>query len=540
MNARPGIHRLARNTVMLTALAVVHWNEKRLPEQRAELYESILRWLARSREDRKGRAKPERCLELLRRLALEMFKAEGGRKVQASRHWAAEQIQSEFGNVKIAQQFLEEEELDSGILVRRGEELRFWHLSFQEYLAARAIAGLKDEEQLELLLEDPPRRFYQPEWREVVLLLAGVLYAQGREKVDKLFDAVLDHLGDKASLIDQARATGLLLGIVRDLAPFDYQPKNQTKFQSLITATLGIFDREHAATVPINLRIEAAEALGQAGDPRLADTSKVWVEIPGGSFWMGAQQDDPQARNYDADAGDYETPHEVELDGFRIGRWPVTVQEYADFIEDEAYSNERWWAMGGFQQWQNPEDWEQQTEHRNRPVVGISWFEAMAFCAWRTEHLSIMGKLPLGRQIRLPTEAEWEWAARHDRAWRYPWGNEDCSEDRLNYNHNIGVPTPVGLYPQGATPEGVLDLAGNVWEWCHDWFSGTYYQTCASQGKVKNPMGPKQWNYRVLRGGSWILNPPFARCAYRVNLVPGFRFSRFGFRLVCASPITGL
>lgn len=411
LNARPGIRRLARNTVMLTALAVVHWNEKRLPEQRAELYESILRWLARSREDKPNRAKPERCLELLRRLALAMFTADGGRKVQVSRRWAAEQLKSEFNSLEIAERFLEEEELDSGIIVRRGNEIRFWHLSFQEYLAARAIAGMDDEDQHKLLL-DPPRRFYQPEWREVVLLLAGVLYAQGREKVDNLFDAVLERLGDNASLIDQARATGLLLGIVRDLAPFDYQPKNQTAFQNLITATLGIFDREKSKTVPVKRRVEAAEALGQAGDPRLADESRYWVEIPGGSFWMGAQNDDPQARNYDPGARDNETPHEVEVDGFQMGRYPVTVQDYADFIDDEGYADGRWWSFGGFQQWQSPEDWEQQAEHPNRPVVGVSWFEAMAFCAWRTAHLSVMGKLSLGYTIRLPTEAEWEWAAR--------------------------------------------------------------------------------------------------------------------------------
>jgi predicted NACHT family NTPase len=204
LNARPNIRRLARNTVMLTALAVVHCNEKRLPEQRAELYKSILLWLARSRELRPGRAGAERSLEILRKLALAMQNAEGGRKIQVTRHWAAEQIAETLprplgegwveGNaIALAEKFLEEEELDSGIIVRRGNELRFWHLSFQEYLAARAIGGLSEQQQRDLLLGES-RRLYQPEWREVGQLLGGVLYEQGREKVDGLIKAVLDEL----------------------------------------------------------------------------------------------------------------------------------------------------------------------------------------------------------------------------------------------------------------------------------------------------------------------------------------------------------
>ncbi len=147
LHARPNIRRLARNTVMLTALAVVHWNEKRLPEQRAELYESILGWLARSREQRLGRILPDRTLEILRELALAMHLHPDGRQVQVPRRWAAERIAGNFGDrenhvsVDRAERFLEEEEIDSGIVVSRGHDIRFWHLTFQEYLAARAVGG---------------------------------------------------------------------------------------------------------------------------------------------------------------------------------------------------------------------------------------------------------------------------------------------------------------------------------------------------------------------------------------------------------------
>jgi len=128
---------------MLTALAVLHWNERCLPEQRSELYQSILGWLARSCEARPGRASPERAQR--------------------------------------AERFFEEEEIDSGIVVRRGEhELRFWHLTFQEYLAARAIAGLAEQEQQRLLLGGTRPHLYQPEWREVFLLLGQVVRIDGQ------------------------------------------------------------------------------------------------------------------------------------------------------------------------------------------------------------------------------------------------------------------------------------------------------------------------------------------------------------------------
>jgi hypothetical protein len=121
---------------MLTALAVVHWNEKRLPEQRAELYESILTWLARSREQREGRLSADRALEVLRELALAMQLHQDGRQVRVPRRWAAERVAGYFGEpgdrfgVDRAERFLREEEIDSGIVVARGHDIRFWHLSF--------------------------------------------------------------------------------------------------------------------------------------------------------------------------------------------------------------------------------------------------------------------------------------------------------------------------------------------------------------------------------------------------------------------------
>jgi len=254
---RAEIRRMACNPVMLTALAVVHWNERRLPEQRADLYESILLWLARARQSRPGRESAERCLELLQSLALAMQAHSQGRQVQVEKGWASKVLPLAF---------VERDEVDSGIIVSRGSEVRYWHLTFQEYLAARAIAGQPDAAQYELLVNTD--RLYLPEWREVVLLLAGVLIRQSRGKVDSLFSAVLDRLGAAPSLAEQARCAGLLGAMVRDLTPLGYQPADP-RYRGLLDAVLGIFDAKKAATIDFQIRLEAAEALGQAGDPRL-------------------------------------------------------------------------------------------------------------------------------------------------------------------------------------------------------------------------------------------------------------------------------
>ena len=426
LRARAEIRRMARNPVMLTALAVVHWNERTLPEQRADLYESILIWLARSREQRPDRPTAERCLMLLQQLALAMQNAPKGRAVQVSKGWAADTVAPHFREVaeperlSRAQDFLEQEQGDSGIVVSRASNVGFWHLTFEEYLAARAVAGMADAAQQDLLLASDT--VYKPEWREVVLLLGGVLYRQGLEKVDGLVSAILGKLGEHPSLAQQARCAGLLGAMVRDLRPFNYQAADP-RYQRTMDAVLGIFDADKAYAIQFAVRLEAAEALGQAGDPRLRQDN--WIRIEGGG--------------------------PANLKPFQIGRYPVTVEEYRRFVEDEGYQNECWWRAGGFGERREPEKWEEQVHHPNWPVTFVSWHEAMAYCAWAG--------------ARLPSEAEWSWAARGIERRDYPWGSELPDEKRANFGMNVGKPTPVGLYPAGVTPEGLADMAGNAWDW---------------------------------------------------------------------------
>ena len=147
--SRPEIREMAGNPMMLTALAVLQHNDQRLPEYRVELYESILGWLAAAHEHKEGRLPAEKCLEYMRKLALRMQDEPAGRLVQVNKRSAAELFTREFGgSVDANEDLLERETQDSGIISAVGSDLKFWHLSFQEYLAAREIASLSDQEQI--------------------------------------------------------------------------------------------------------------------------------------------------------------------------------------------------------------------------------------------------------------------------------------------------------------------------------------------------------------------------------------------------------
>jgi len=277
---------------MLTALVVVHWNENKLPEQRAELYKSIIGWLLRSREQKQGRLNAKLCQKLLQLLSLAMFIHPRGRQRQIDLNWAARAIQAKFEKTsdqtaqELAEQFLREEMMDSGVIVERNRRLEFWHLSFQEYLAGVEIGGLEDADRINLLYQND--RLYQVEWREVMLLLAGVLFDQSEAKMNHLVNAIIDreeNLSLPNELPRLSRAVGLLGGMVRDLSVFHYQPANPS-YPQILNSVMGIFQQETFRKVPVRIRIEAADALGKVGDPRLEDDPM--IEIPGGIFWMGA------------------------------------------------------------------------------------------------------------------------------------------------------------------------------------------------------------------------------------------------------------
>jgi formylglycine-generating enzyme required for sulfatase activity len=504
--SRPEIREMAGNAVMLTALAVLQHNDQRLPEYRVELYGSILGWLAAAREHREDRPTAEKCLEYMRKLALAMQDAPGGRLVQMNKRSAAELLAREFGgSVDANEELLERETNDSGIVSSLGSDLKFWHLSFQEYLAAREIGSLSEKQQIERVVESG--KLYQPEWRETMRLLGGVLRQQGEAKIEGLFHAILGRLGQRPTLVDQARCAALLGAMMRDLSRMGYEPKTPD-YARTVKAVMGIFDAGEAEKIDLKTRIEAADALGQVGDPRLDEDN--WVEIPAGTFHMGAQKGNKKGRNYDPEADHDEGPvHEVTLRPYRIGRFPVTVQEFGAFITDGGYLARKHWVEG-FGRFEEPMGWEQQKQYPNRPVGGVSWFEAAAYCSWKGG--------------RLPTEAEWERAARGPAGTRYAWGNDPLDASCANYQSVVGHPTPVGLFPKGTTAEGLCDILGNVWEWCQDWLIP--YVTEAQTNTTR----PKKGAVKVVRGAAWNYSPDCVRVSFRAQAEQASRIPTFGFR----------
>ena len=236
------------------------------------------------------------------------------------------------------------------------------------------------------------------------------------------------------------------------------------------------------------------------------------ITIPAGTFWMGAQKTDKNGRNYHPDAGDNEAPvHQVTMKAFRLARFPVKVSEFARFVDSGGYQANQHWLAGGFGTTTEPENWAAQLENAQWPVVGVSWFEASAYCAWAG--------------LRLPTEAEWERAARGPNSARYPWGDDpQLDESRANYNLKVGHPTPEGQYPKGRSVEGVMDLLGNVWEWCSDW-NGGY-----GKDPQWNPLGAQSGEYKVVRGGSWYNDSGGLRASVRPGSVASDRVDGVGFR----------
>ncbi len=508
VEANPEAETFAGSPLMLTVLAVVYWNRRQLPEQRAELYDAALEYLLESRGGMSSHPTPLRR-ECLQAAALALFQHEEGVQRSLGRPEVAEAVAPILGaDPAEAIRFLEEEELYSGVLVSRSAgEVEFWHLMFQEYLAALEIAGRDDGWSIVAphLADD--------RWAELLLLLASCRRRTGGVRAARrLIEQVLASGTDPVS---EASSVALVSRMLRDVRPYGGDPAAGTEYEKRLQSTLGIFE-PGGEPVAERVRIEVGEALGRAGDPRLSRREDLWVRVPGGSFWMGSQTGDPDAPGYDAKALNTELPrHEVEVADLVVGCYPVTVAEYAPFVAD-GYANPRHWAPDGWawreqQGIEAPDEWEAQQRCLTRPVVGVSFWEADAFARAH-------GK-------RLPAEAEWEWIARGAAGRRFPWGVEDPTEHLASFDGRFAAPPPVGIYPLGATPEGIHDLSGTVWEWCASPWTDGY-----APGSEEYP------GRRVLRGGSFSYGAHYLRAACRSYGHPVERFGNVGLRLVSSFP----
>ncbi len=237
------------------------------------------------------------------------------------------------------------------------------------------------------------------------------------------------------------------------------------------------------------------------------------VSIPGGHFWRGS----PEGVGLD----DEHPQKSIHLSAFEIDALPVTFGDFATFIQAGGYRAREFWSEQGWQVrqaqgWMRPRffgeaEWAHLTGP-NQPVCGISFFEAEAYAAYA-------GK-------RLPTEAEWEKAARGTDGRLYPWGNEWLEGRCSVRGHPVRAAPPVGGFPLGASPYGALDMAGGVWEWCADWYDAAYY----ARAPQRDPTGPSLGQLKVARGGAWNALPLQNRTANRNAWKPTARFSNLGLR----------
>jgi formylglycine-generating enzyme required for sulfatase activity len=274
--------------------------------------------------------------------------------------------------------------------------------------------------------------------------------------------------------------------------------------------------------------------------------------MPARSFTMGSDRGEGDE--------DEEPKHHPFVSAFYIDMFEVTNAQYAHALSWAAARGNTFWT--GTNVVQSRSNWTPYLElsnvdcricragsvfvaesgYENHPVVEVSWYGAAAYCNW----CSLMeGLTPCydantwkcdfsANGYRLPTEAEWERAARGSRDDRtYPWGYDAPDCERANCWQDttggcVGGTAPVGSYPSGCSPYGLYDMAGNVWEWCNDWYDSSYYW----KSPKRDPRGPRRGDHRVLRGGSWYFHRSFIRCANRYANPPKLTSYIIGFRCV--------
>jgi len=230
-----------------------------------------------------------------------------------------------------------------------------------------------------------------------------------------------------------------------------------------------------------------------------------WIAIPEGPFLYGEKRE----RQF--------------LETFWIAKYPLTHQQYQCFIGDGGYQEARWWR-----DLKKPEPEASRWPQPNRPRTNVDWYEAVAYTRWLSAALGLEEGA-----IRLPTEQEWEKAARGEKGLAYPWG-EKYQSGFANINEtwrregpwDLGQTTAVGLYPQGRSPHGVEDMAGTVWEWCLNVYDTPDVVEMDDSGRP-----------RVLRGGSWLYISGNARSGIRLRIYPVDRNDDAGFRLLSSVPI---
>lgn len=491
---------LIENPMLLTAVCVLYDNGGRLPDDRYELYRSIVAGVLHNRYPGEAaqRDPVERRLEAIA-LGMHQGDAANPRLTPAAEiGWveverllgcfAALNPAYETNSVEVAQR--REDLLNhSGLLVPRpNERAAFCHLSFQEFLAAQRLVRAADD--IEGVFRE---RGAVAEWRPTLLFLFAAQIANrdagwglgllGRLIADQDRAAVK---ANPAPAVFIAEALELCLA-----KKYTIPEVLAERFRCL---ALDAIEDE----VELKARQALGLCLGRLGDPRIRSLRdpQAYVEVPAGVYPYG------------------EKGGTIGIaEPFRIGRYPVTNSQYADFMADGGYRERRWWSDDGWawlQKEKVTEPWfwrDRRWNSPNQPVVGVSFWEAEACSAWAGG--------------RLPSEREWEAAARGPKGFTYPWGN--AWQDGICNTKETGLrgTSPVGLFLRSRQVDlGIEDVAGNVWEWCASLFDSNRKELA---------------DVRVLRGGSWNGSRHHARAAFRLRSHPLDRGSLIGFRVVFVS-----
>jgi formylglycine-generating enzyme required for sulfatase activity len=509
-----------------------------LPDRRVELYqryvETLLKhWnLARSLAGR-----PAKDLDLLdtlrilQPLALWMHETSPGVGLvkEGDLHRQLEAIFSERGESdpeKAARRFLEDVRAHTSLLLDRGgRQYGFIHLTFQEYLAAAALAQ-KGQQEVGPIVDAMAAHVGEAPWHEVSLLTLGYLgLVQQRDQaagavVDELLRRAPGPSGEAAVLAGRA---------VAEMGPGGIPAVCRERVVEALLATM-----RDSQKVPAPIRVAAGTALADVGDTRpevVTVDGMQFCWVPAGPFLMGSGQEEQ-------DAEDWEKPqHECGLPyGCWMARYPVTVAQFREF-RDHPYGR------------------------KNEPVVVVPWYDAVAFCEWLTEKWWKVGRLLEGWRVQLPSEAEWEKArgglvipsepvvafsreppgsikCKDNRApgRRFPWG-EQADANRANQRDTgIGKASAVGCFPAGASAYGCEELSGNVWEWTRSLWGKDFskphflYPYFANYGREDLQASSRV--LRVWRGGSFNDVSPLVRCAGRYRFDPLVRYDFIGFRVV--------
>ena len=558
---------LAGNPLLCTTLVLVYkYRGRKLPERRVDvLHEIVTLLLGRWEEERRDVSSPgelarlgttapstEQAIQFRRRALVALawrMQEESAPEVPSAvavqalaRFYCDEERADQAQAKKWARAFLEVAHERSGLFIAVDEGLHaFAHQAFREYLAATHLVNAGEARLVERVLSQAPT---PDEWWAQALLLAGAHPEQSSGAAGRLVRELLE-----TGRLDHAHLAARFAQDMTDKLP----GAGCKTLQDWLMAAM-----RDEARAPRE-RAQAGRALALAGDPRpgvglhpdgLPDVA--WCEVPAGLFIMGTRAEDiPALRKKfggEREWYEWETPHhEVDMPAFRIGKYPVTNAQYAAFVRDGGYTEKRreCWTKAGWR-WKGgktgPETAGGEFDLPNHPVVVVTWYEAVAFCRWLTGRLRDAGEIGSEDEVTLPSEAQWEKAARGRDGRLFPWGGEP-DPGRANYEDaGIEMTSAVGCFPGGASAYGCLDMAGNVWEWTsslwgEDVDDPTFkYPYNPADGRENLKAGDRVC--RVLRGGAFHDLEWLTRCAFRFRDFPLNRYLNIGFRVLVAAPFS--